>query len=233
MTVRLYFPVLPYGYHCNSARTSEFGRKNFYTSAIILLLQFAFVCYVASMRYPKAHKKLSRQKIVQAAARAFNRCGLDGIGIADIMEEAGLTQGAFSWHFTSKEQLIREALEESFHQSLFEQPEWKDRPLEEIFRGYVSRKVQDGCPATTLTSEIARRSRATRDKFNSHLSTILSGLESRLPAKMNPADRKTAAMAIFAMLVGAVQLSRATKGTKLSEEMTEAALKGAASLMRG
>jgi hypothetical protein len=66
---------------------------------------------------------------------------------------------------------------------------------------------------------------------NSHLSTILSGLESRLPAKMNAAERKTAAMAIFAMLVGAVQLSRATEGTKLSEEMTGAALKGAATLM--
>ena len=183
------------------------------------------------MRYPKAHKKVSRQKIVQAAARAFNRCGLDGIGIADIMEEAGLTQGAFSWHFTSKEQLIREALEESFHQSLFEQPEWKDRPLEEIFRRYVSREVQHGCPATTLTAEVARRPRATRDKFNAHLSTILSSLESRIPAKLNSADRKTAAMAIFAMLVGAVQLSRATKGTKCSEEMIAAALKGATTLM--
>ena len=194
-------------------------------------MQFTFVCYVDAMRYPKAHKRLSRERIVQAAARAFNRYGLDGIGIADIMEEAGLTQGAFSWHFASKEQLIREALEESFHQSLFEQPEWKDRPLEEIFRGYVTRKVQDACPATTLTSEIARRPRATRDKFNSHVSMILSGLECRLPAKMNPADRKTAAMAIFAMLVGAVQLSRATKGTKLSEEMIQAALKGARALV--
>ena len=58
-----------------------------------------------------------------------------------------------------------------------------------------------------------------------------SGLESRLPAMMNPADRKTAAMAIFAMLVGVVQLSRATKGTKLSEEMIEAALRGARALM--
>jgi hypothetical protein len=48
---------------------------------------------------------------------------------------------------------------------------------------------------------------------------------------MNPTDRKTAAMAIFAMLVGAVQLSRAIKGTKLSEEMIEAALKGATALM--
>jgi len=48
---------------------------------------------------------------------------------------------------------------------------------------------------------------------------------------MNPADRKTAAMAIFAMLVGVVQLSRATKGTKLSEEMIEAALRGARALM--
>jgi hypothetical protein len=49
---------------------------------------------------------------------------------------------------------------------------------------------------------------------------------------MSAADRKTTAMSIFAMLVGAVQLSRATKGTELSEGMIEAALKGASALMR-
>src|ERR1700722_698157 len=183
------------------------------------------------MRYPKPQKEQSRKKIIQAAARAFNRHGIDGISIADIMEEAGLTIGAFSWHFSSKEQLIREALEESFHKSLLQDPEWKDRPLGEIFRGYVSKEIQDGCPATTLTSEVARRPRATRNTFNTHVAGILQGIEDRLPAKMSSAERKTAAMAIFAMLIGAAQLSRATKGTEISETVIEAALKSANALM--
>ena len=184
------------------------------------------------MRNSKAPKQSPRQKIVKAASRAFNRRGIDGIGIADIMKEAGLTQGAFSWHFDSKEELVREALDVSFHTSLLEDPDWKDRPLEEVFRRYVTRDVQDCCPATTLTAEIARRPRATRAKFNAHLSDILDGTAERLPSKMTPEERKTAAMAIFAMLVGAVQLSRVTRGTQMSEALLEAALTSANKLMK-
>lgn len=41
---------------------------------------------------PKNRKEQSRQKIVETAAKAFNQHGVDGIGIADIMKQAGLTQ---------------------------------------------------------------------------------------------------------------------------------------------
>ena len=184
------------------------------------------------MRKSKALKISPREKIVKAAAKAFNRRGIDGIGIADIMKEAGLTQGAFSWHFNSKEELVREALDVSFHASLLEDPEWKDHPLEEIFRNYVTKEVQDGCPATTLTSEIARRPRATRAKFNAHLSGIIDGTAERMPATMTLEERKAAAMAIFAMLIGAVQLSRVTKGTMMSDALIEAALASAHKLMK-
>src|SRR5580698_2831768 len=184
------------------------------------------------MRKSKALKISPRQKIVKAASRAFNRRGIDGIGIADIMKEAGLTQGAFSWHFDSKEELVREALDVSFHTSLLEDPDWKDRPLEEVFRRYVPRDLQDCCPATTLTAEIARRPRATRAKFTAHLSDIIDGTAARLPPTMTPEERKTAAMAIFAMLVGAVQLSRVTRGTQMSEALLEAALTSANKLMK-
>jgi AcrR family transcriptional regulator len=103
------------------------------STSMIVLASPLFVCYLDFVRNSKAPKQSPRQKIIKAASRAFNRCGIDGIGIADIMKEAGLTQGAFSWHFDSKEELIREALEVSFHTSLLEDPVWKDRPLEEVF----------------------------------------------------------------------------------------------------
>ena len=183
------------------------------------------------MRYPKDHKKVSRQKIVRAAVKAFNRCGMDGIGVADIMEEAGLTQGAFSGYFSSKEQLIREALDESFDQTLFERGEFKDRPLEEIMKAYLNSPIHDTCPCTTLMAEVARRPAATRNKFHAHLEILLSEFESRMPAKMSPSERKETAIVVFGLLVGAVQLSRATKGTKLSETVIDAALKGAMNLI--
>jgi TetR/AcrR family transcriptional repressor of nem operon len=187
------------------------------------------------MRYPKLHKELSRRKIVKAAAKAFNRRGLDGIGIADIMKEAGLTQGAFSGHFSSKDELIREAIDDAFHLSVFEQTEWKDRPLADLIQEYVSvdhrDNIEDCCPATTLTSEVARRPRRTREKFLTHLSRVLSSIESRLPGNIPGPRRQIVAMSIFALLVGSVQLSRVTRGTKLSDAMINAAIKGATTLI--
>jgi malate dehydrogenase (oxaloacetate-decarboxylating) len=90
-------------------------------------------------RYPKNRKEQSRQKIVEAAVQAFNEHGVDGIGIADIMKRAGLTQGAFSRHFTSKEELLREALDEGFCQTPFMPPDHTESPLDKLVRLYPNK----------------------------------------------------------------------------------------------
>ena len=43
-----------------------------------------------------------RQRIIEAAGRRFNSDGIDGSGIAALMTDAGLTNGAFYAHFDSK-----------------------------------------------------------------------------------------------------------------------------------
>src|SRR4051812_50166651 len=55
------------------------------------------------MRYPKDQKQATRQRILQAAGRRFKQDGIDGAGVAAVMSDAGLTNGAFYAHFTSKE----------------------------------------------------------------------------------------------------------------------------------
>src|ERR1700740_2268739 len=104
------------------------------------------------MRYPRNHKRLSREKIVRAAARAFKRRGFDGIGIADIMTEAGLTQGAFSGHFSSKDELIREAMDDAFGNAIFLEKASENRPLDDLLGEYLSvshrDEVEQGCPAS-------------------------------------------------------------------------------------
>jgi TetR/AcrR family transcriptional regulator, transcriptional repressor for nem operon len=187
------------------------------------------------MRYPRIHKQVSRQRIVRAAARAFNRRGFDGIGIADIMQDAGLTQGAFSAHFSSKEELIREAIDDAFRVSVFLKQDWKDRSLEDMFREYLSvvhrDDAEDGCPASSLTADVSRLPRRMRERFLVHLSEILNSIESRLPDNVRAPDRRRVAMSLFALLLGSIQLSRVSRGTELSEAMIDAASKAANSLI--
>jgi TetR/AcrR family transcriptional regulator, transcriptional repressor for nem operon len=189
------------------------------------------------MRYPRIHKQLSRKRIVRAAAKAFNRRGFDGIGIADIMKEAGLTQGAFSGHFSSKDELIREVIAEAFGKNIFLEIAWKNRPLDDLLAEYLSvshrDQVEEGCPASTLTAEVPRLPRRTRERFLAHLQQVLSSLESRLPKNIRGSNRKTLAMSIFALLLGSIQLSRASRGTELSEAVIAAAMKAARQLAYG
>jgi TetR/AcrR family transcriptional regulator, transcriptional repressor for nem operon len=72
-------------------------------------------------RYGKEHKQATRRRIIDTAGRRFKRDGIDGSGIATLMADAGLTNGAFYAHFASKEDLVATALAEQLreqHESL-------------------------------------------------------------------------------------------------------------------
>ncbi|RZL72837.1 MAG: TetR/AcrR family transcriptional regulator, partial [Rhodococcus sp. (in: high G+C Gram-positive bacteria)] len=58
------------------------------------------------MRYGKEHKQATRRRIIEVAGRRFKQNGIDGSGIATLMKDAGLTNGAFYAHFASKEELV-------------------------------------------------------------------------------------------------------------------------------
>ncbi len=58
-------------------------------------------------------KERSRQRIVEAAARSIRAKGYDGVGVADVMKQAGLTHGGFYAHFASREALLVEAVEQA------------------------------------------------------------------------------------------------------------------------
>ena len=61
-------------------------------------------------RYGKEHKQATRQRIIETAGRRLKRDGIDGSGVATLMADAGLTNGAFYAHFTSKEDLVATAV---------------------------------------------------------------------------------------------------------------------------
>ena len=58
------------------------------------------------MRYHTTHKGLTRQRIINVSSRLFKEDGIDATGLASIMSEANLTNGAFYAHFASKEALV-------------------------------------------------------------------------------------------------------------------------------
>ena len=68
------------------------------------------------MRYGKEHKESTRRRIIESAGRRFKQDGIDGSGIATLMNDAGLTNGAFYAHFASKDDLVATAVAEQLRE---------------------------------------------------------------------------------------------------------------------
>jgi TetR/AcrR family transcriptional repressor of nem operon len=177
-----------------------------------------------AMRYGKGHKQATRQRILEAAGRRFKQDGIDGAGVAAVMSDAGLTNGAFYAHFTSKEDLVANVLADQLRaqrQSFDSQP--SDRAgLEAFVRAYLSPQHRDqcadGCPSAALLDEIARRPGATRQVFTDELMRVIDDIASRL----DPTDAEAArtdALTIFGLMVGTLQLARALTDRDLSDQL--------------
>jgi TetR/AcrR family transcriptional regulator, transcriptional repressor for nem operon len=176
------------------------------------------------MRYSKGHKQATRQRILEAAGRRFKQDGIDGAGVATVMSDAGLTNGAFYAHFRSKEDLVANVLAEqlrSQRQSFDAQP--SDRAgLEAFVRSYISPQHRDqsadGCPSAALLDEIARRPSETKDVFTDEVMGVVDDIASRL----DPTDAERAradALTVFGLMVGTLQLARTLTDRELSDQL--------------
>jgi len=70
------------------------------------------------MRYSKEHKAETHARIVKKASVRLRERGAHGIGVADLMKEAGLTHGGFYAHFDSREALVVEAFDYAMDRSM-------------------------------------------------------------------------------------------------------------------
>lgn len=137
-------------------------------------------------RYDKEHKRLSRQRIVEAASRRFKTDGIDGSGVGTLMKAAGLTNGAFYGHFESKEELVSTALREELRRQreMLEGLEPGPAGLEQFVRVYLSVEHRDdlggGCPTAALLDEIGRCSDPTRQSYNDGILTNIDELADHL-----------------------------------------------------
>jgi len=186
------------------------------------------------MRYSKDHKQATRHRIVEAAGRRFKQDGIDGAGVATVMSDAGLTNGAFYNHFTSKEDLVANVLADQLRaqRHSFDARPTDRAGLEAFIRSYLSPEHRDhcadGCPSAALLDEIGRRPERTRQVFTDELMGVIDDIASRLDATHVDAAR-TDALTLFGLMVGTLQLARALADRDLSDQLlaqgVEAALK--------
>lgn len=176
------------------------------------------------MRYGKDQKQATRQRIVEAAGRRFKQDGIDGAGVAAVMSDAGLTNGAFYGHFASKEDLVANVLADQLRAQRHSfAAQLSDGPgLEAIIRAYLSPQHRDqcadGCPSAALLDEIARRPSPTRQVFTAELLGIADDIAARLDPT-DPESARTDALVLFGMMIGTLQLARALTDRDLSDQL--------------
>jgi TetR/AcrR family transcriptional repressor of nem operon len=179
------------------------------------------------MRYSKEHKQETHERIVKKASVRLREKGAHGIGVADLMKEAGLTHGGFYAHFDSREALVVEAFAYAMDRST---ERWRkvaeqtppDKRLATIVENYLTPVHRDdpgnGCAVPALGAEIARESPKTRKAFAAKLEQMIDMMADQVPDVPRKAARKQA-MATLATMIGTLVLSRIAGTGEFSGEI--------------
>ncbi|MBR0722881.1 TetR/AcrR family transcriptional regulator [Bradyrhizobium manausense] len=182
------------------------------------------------MRYSREHKQETHDRIVKKASVRLREKGAHGIGVADLMKEAGLTHGGFYAHFDSREALVIEAFAYAMDRSM---EHWRkltgeaapDKRLALIAESYLSSLHRDnpghGCSIPALGAEIARESPKTRKAFAGKLDEMIEMMTDFIPNLPRKAARKQA-IATLATMAGTMLLARIAGSSELSDEVLKA-----------
>lgn len=181
------------------------------------------------MRVSRIQAEENRQTVINMASRLFREHGFDGIGLKDVMESAGLTQGAFYKQFTSKEDLAAQASERALESA---SRRWSaaatanpEDPFGAVMAFYLSmehrKEVRDGCPVVALGSDAARQGVEVKASFETGIRQYLEMLGPWIGAAKSKRSRAKA-MAILSTMVGAVLLSRVVNDEQLSKQLLQA-----------
>jgi TetR/AcrR family transcriptional repressor of nem operon len=182
------------------------------------------------MRVSRIQAEKNRETVIDVASRLFREHGFDGIGLKDLMENAGLTQGAFYKQFTSKDDLAsqasRRALASAFSRWSAAAAANPQDPLGAVISFYLStehrEETMDGCPVVAVGSDAARQGADVKASFEAGIREYLELLGRWVgdAAGENPGSKT---MAILSTMVGAVLLSRAVNDEHLSNRFLQAA----------
>ena len=171
---------------------------------------------------PRKTKADTHAKILKVAAKRFRELGLDGIGVADVMEQAGVTVGAFYKHFKSRDELVVEALGTAFKD--LDAWEKHAESLAQLLENYLTEYHRDnpgaGCAMGALLGDMSRASKSAKTVYTTRVKLSLAVTAGLLPSEEN-ADKRGRALLILSSLLGALNLSRAVSDPSLSREILE------------
>ena len=182
-------------------------------------------------------KTRTHERILASASKLFRTKGVAETSVADVMDGAGLTVGGFYAHFDSKDALVEATLRRSMEElrpillrELDRASEW--RRLEVVLQRYLSRDHRDnpagGCAMPAMVAELSSSGDAGRgvlaEEFEQNVRLIAGSTSPEARARM---------LGLLALMVGGVALSRALKGTPLSDELLKACRDTGRAAMRG
>ncbi|MFD7695490.1 MULTISPECIES: TetR/AcrR family transcriptional regulator [Streptomyces] len=191
-------------------------------------------------RITKEEKARNRQNIVEAAGRMFRAQGIDAVGIADLMKEAGLTHGGFYNHFASKDDLAVEVCNASFAASLgvlaqavADGDAPAGSPLRRVVDDYLSAEHRDapdgGCPSASLVIDAGRHDETIQRSYAAGVEGYLTGFAAELAREhdgepdggLGPQEARAEAVLLLSRMVGAMVLARAVRHVEpdLSDEI--------------
>lgn len=177
-------------------------------------------------------KETTHERIVETAARAIRRHGYDGISVAGIMQQAGLTHGGFYAHFASREAMLAEAANQAGNEivdmlSHIAASAPPGKSLDALLRTYLSRRhvrnPEVGCPIAALGSEIPRQAPAVRHAVTRRIEEMVAVVSRQLSDTGRSSAQQQALVAVSTM-IGAVILARAVDTNELSDSVLKAVL---------
>ncbi len=180
------------------------------------------------MRKSKEETAESRRRILNAAAGLYREKGFDGVGVADIMEAAGMTHGGFYRHFPSKEALISEAMSETFADRAARLAPTDKATGLDLLRDYVRMYLSEGhldtpsggCPVAAVGSEAAHVGGVVSSAFNEGIEQLVARVSSALGDKE---EDRTQALRLLSTMVGAVVVARAAgPGSRIRSDVLRA-----------
>jgi TetR/AcrR family transcriptional repressor of nem operon len=186
-------------------------------------------------RYSPEHKEATRRRMIETAGRRFKSDGIDGSGIATLVADAGLTNGAFYGHFASKDDLVASVVA----QQLADQVATVNAmpaglaSVEAFLREYLSPGHRDdlpgGCPSAALLDEIGRCDPTTRQAYTDGAQAMIAAIARHLDdGDADGTDQR--AIGLFTLLVGSLQLARAVSDPAVSDRILAAAYANAMTL---
>ena len=183
------------------------------------------------MNAKEEQKERSHASILRSAGRLLREKGISGARVADVMKGAGLTVGGFYAHFTSKEELIDEVLRRAgtgTRERLFARLDEKpaaDR-AEVVLKRYLSPAHRDdtetGCPLPAVVGEVGTTAPEHHAVLAAQVDAMASELAVHLPASESGTPRRHIALGLVALMYGGLSISRALRGTELSDDVLKA-----------